>query len=203
MRLLVLGATGRTGRLVTQKALSCGHSVTAFVRTPSLPAGEKLTVIVGDPRRIDDLSGALPGHDAVISCLGNPAPADKGLVRASASAMLTAMNKLNIRRYVVQSGAFLFPSMNPLILALRMVMAAKLADARTMEQVVSASDIDWTIVRPPHLKDGVQAVGYRAKAGARPSNKWASMQFTDLADFLLDVVECRQFIRQIVGVGAP
>lgn len=86
---------------------------------------------------------------------------------------------------------------------LRMMMAAKLADARTMEQVVCASDIDWTIVRPPHLKEGVQAVGYRAKGGARPSNKWASMQFTDLADFLLDAVERRQFVRQIVGVGAP
>ena len=36
MKLLILGATGRTGRLVTEKALSRGHDVTAFVRTASL-----------------------------------------------------------------------------------------------------------------------------------------------------------------------
>jgi uncharacterized protein YbjT (DUF2867 family) len=91
--------------------------------------------------------------------------------------------------------------MNPVIWALQLVMASKLADARAMEQVVRASDIDWTIVRPPQLKDGVQAVGYRAKAGGRPSNKWSAMQFTDLADFLVDVVERRQFVQQIVGVS--
>jgi len=203
MKLLILGATGRTGRLVTEKALSHGHDVTAFVRTPSLPARERLTVVVGDPRRIDDLLAVLPGHDAVVSCLGNAtAPADRRLVTESASAMLTAMNKLNIKRYVVQSGALLFPSMNPVIWGLQMVMASKLADARAMEQVVRASDMDWTIVRPPQLKHGVQAVGYRAKAGGRPSKKWSTMQFTDLAEFLVDAVERRQFIRQIVGVAS-
>ena len=72
MKLLILGATGRTGRLVTEKALSRGHDVTAFVRTPSLQARERLTIVVGDPRRIEDLSAVLPGHDAVVSCLGKP-----------------------------------------------------------------------------------------------------------------------------------
>jgi putative NADH-flavin reductase len=41
MKQLVLGATGRTGQLVTEKALSRGRSVTAFVRTPSLPARDQ------------------------------------------------------------------------------------------------------------------------------------------------------------------
>jgi putative NADH-flavin reductase len=151
----------------------------------------------------DDLLAVLPGHDAVISCLGNAtAPADRRLVTESASAMLTAMNTLNIRRYVVQSGALLFPSMNPVIWALQLGMASKLADARAMEHVVRASDADWTIVRPPQLKHGVDADGYRAQAGARPTRKWSSMKFTDLADFLLDAVERGQFIRQIVGVAS-
>ena len=116
--------------------------------------------------------------------------------------MLTAMKTLNVRRYVVQSGALLFPSLNPVIWALQLGMASKLADARAMEHVVRASDIDWTIVRPPQLKHGVDADGYRAKAGARPTRPWSPMKFTDLADFLLDAVERRQFIRQIVGVAS-
>jgi hypothetical protein len=53
----------------------------------------------------------------------------------------------------------------------------------------------------PQLKHGVHALGYRAKAGGRPSNKWSAMQFTDLADFLVDAVERRQYIRQIAGVS--
>ncbi len=39
MKLLVLGASGRTGRLVVEQALAAGHTVTALVRSP-----EKLTI---------------------------------------------------------------------------------------------------------------------------------------------------------------
>lgn len=201
MNLLVLGATGRTGRLVVEKALLHGHAVTAFVRTPSFQERERLTIVTGNPRRIDDLSQMLPGHDAVISCLGNPAPAARWLVSESASAMLTVMKAASIKRYVVQSGALLFPSINPAIVVMRMMMTNKLADARAMEDMVSASDVDWTIVRPPHLKEGVTPVGYQTKAWERPNRSWASLQFTDLADFLLEAVERRLFIRQTVGIA--
>ena len=201
MKLLVIGATGNVGTAVTDKALSRGHSVTAFVRRSSLPRQARLTTVVGDPRKVEDLLGALPGHDAVISCLGNPSAADQGLVTASATAMVQAMDNLNMRRYLVLSGALLFPTLHPVLLLLRTVLATKLADGRAMEQVVRASDLDWTIVRPPHLKHGSRAAGYQAKASARPTNRWSAMQFTDLADFLLDAVEGKQFVREIVGVG--
>src|SRR5260370_32489519 len=99
MKLLILGATGRTGGLVTEKALSRGHHVTAFVRTPSLQTTERLAIAVGDPRRIDDLLAVFPGHDAVVSCLSNAtALADRWLVTHSARAMPTAMQKLNLMR---------------------------------------------------------------------------------------------------------
>jgi hypothetical protein len=84
--------------------------------------------------------------------------------------MLTAINKLNIRRYVVQSGALLFPSMNP-DLGVANHDGVKACRCRAMEHLVRASDIDWTMVRPPQPKHGVQAVGYRTKAGGRSSDK--------------------------------
>jgi putative NADH-flavin reductase len=157
--------------------------------------------VVGDPRKIDELSAALPGHDAVISALGNPARGDERLVSEAASATLTAMSALNIKRYVCVSGALLFPSVNPAIILLRTLMAGKLADARRMEQLVTASTSEWTIVRPPRLKSGDQSLGYRTRLGGRPSESWASLQFIDLAALLLDVVEQQQFVREIVGVG--
>ena len=195
MKLLVIGAAGNAGTVVTEKALLRGHSVTAFVRRSSLPIQERLTTIVGDPRNVEELLAVLPGHDAVISCLGSPSAANQGLVTASATAMVEAMDKLGMKRYLVLSGALLFPTLHPVLLLLRMVMAAKLADGRAMEQVIRASDLDWTIVRPPHLKHGSRAVGYEAKAESRPASRWAAMQFTDLADFLLDAVEGGQFVR--------
>ena len=72
MRLLVMGATGKAGRRVTEQALTRGHSVTAFVRTRSLQPKSGLTIVEGDPRRSVDVAAAVPGHDAIISCLGIP-----------------------------------------------------------------------------------------------------------------------------------
>ena len=200
MNLLVIGATGRTGRLVTAQAIDRGHSVTALVRTPSLRPKKRLNVISGDPRRLEDLLAALPGHDAVISCIGQTGPGNPRLVTEAASVMLAAMDRLQVKRYVALSGGLLFPSFNPAVLVLRVMLAKRLADARAMEKVVCASNVEWTIVRPPHLKNGMAAKGYRVKVGGPPSNSWSGLQFTDLAACLLDTVEGGKYIRQIVGV---
>ena len=201
MNLLIVGATGQTGQLVTAQAIERGHSVTALVRTPSLRPREKLNVIAGDPRRLADLLAALPGHDAVISSIGHRGPNDPWLVSEAASVMLAAMDRIQVKRFVILSGGLLFPSFNPAALVLRIMIAKRLADARAMEKVVCASDVDWTIVRPPHLKNGI-AKGYKAKVGGLPSNGWSGLQFTDLAACLLDVVEGGKYIRQIVGVAS-
>ena len=52
MKILVLGATGRTGYLFTRKALEEGHTVTAYVRNPDkaltlFGAHQNLTIVPG------------------------------------------------------------------------------------------------------------------------------------------------------------
>jgi putative NADH-flavin reductase len=202
MNLFIVGATGRTGQLVTAQAIERGHSVTALVRTPLLQPGERLNVIAGDARRLEDLLTALPDHDAVISCIGHTGPNTPWLVSEAASVMLAAMGRLQIKRYVVLSGGLLFPSLNPAAILLRIALAKRLTDARAMEKIVCASNVDWTIVRPPHLKNGIAARGYKTKVGGPPSKGWSGLQFADLAACLLDVVEGGTYIRQIVGVAS-
>ena len=68
MKVLVLGATGGTGRLIVGDALTKGHSVVALVRSkaraPNLPG---VDMIEGDARDEGAVSRALDGCDAVIS----------------------------------------------------------------------------------------------------------------------------------------
>src|ERR1700716_3100022 len=72
MNLVVLGATGRTGRLVVEQALISGHNVTALVRSPEKVATShpNLRVVIGAATETSAVSGALEGADAVISTLG-------------------------------------------------------------------------------------------------------------------------------------
>jgi uncharacterized protein YbjT (DUF2867 family) len=73
-KILVVGATGGTGRLIVRRALALGYDVAALVRSPEKASALKgATLIVGDVRDETTLRDALNGRSAVISALGTPA----------------------------------------------------------------------------------------------------------------------------------
>src|SRR5262249_51793248 len=157
-----------------------------IVRKPEPPqAHGRSQIIVGDPLRPEVLAPALVEHDVVISCLGRRLGQDETLLRDAAVAVLEAMVRADVRRYLVVSQGLLFPERNPIFALLRLILARSVADSAAMERLVRTSDIDWTIVRPPRLKSSGQPRGYRIRPGARPHGAW-SMQRADLASFLLD-----------------
>src|SRR5260370_14779728 len=110
MKLFVVGATGRTGRHVTEQALARGHSVTAIVRnTGSFDPQDGLKIVSGDPLDVDQLASVLVGHDVVISCLGQRSAADASLLQDAAAAMTRAMTSIGVRRYLVVFPVLLLP----------------------------------------------------------------------------------------------
>ena len=76
MRVLVIGAAGRTGRHIVERALGHGHDVTAFVHsTPLELANERLTSITGDVRDFDAVSAAVVGQAGRRLSLSRTVPA--------------------------------------------------------------------------------------------------------------------------------
>ena len=67
MKLFVIGATGRTGWEIVEQAVTRGHHVTAFVRSPEsvTSKNERLTVIKGNAMGGNELFSAMQNHDAV------------------------------------------------------------------------------------------------------------------------------------------
>jgi len=189
VKLAVLGATGRTGRLVIAEATTRGHAVAAVTRR-TVPL---------DP---DALAQVLVGQDVVISCLGHRGDDSPTLLRDAAASALDAMARAGVRRYLVVSQGLLFPERHIMFRLVRLFLRRQLADSDAMERVVRASLIDWTIVRPPRLTDGSTPRGYRAEVAGWPRGGW-SMQRIDLATCLVDVAERGTYARVIVGVAAP
>lgn len=201
MRLVIIGATGRTGKQVTEQALMRGYSVTAVVRNSRLDEKKGLRVVVADPCKIEQLMPAFVEQDAVISCLGHRAGGNPWLVRDAAVATLQAMQQSALKRFVIVSGALLYPTLNPVAMLLKLFMADRLTDGRAAEDAVTESDADWTIVRPPRLLEGNTNKGYRLETGNKPNMTW-SLQFRDLAACLLDLSAGNSHCRQIVGVAS-
>src|ERR1035437_786502 len=112
LNILVLGASGRTGRLVVEQALAAGHTVTAFARDPSKLklSGENLNIANGDARDFDSLRAALKGSDAVIDTIGG---GERKLIATTMAALVAAMQKSGVRRVVVMSTFIATPNFRP------------------------------------------------------------------------------------------
>jgi putative NADH-flavin reductase len=209
MRLFILGATGGTGRALIDQALERGHRVTAFVRSPEKLGSprEGMSVVQGDPRRVDALQAAMPGHDAVLSALGPPWPGPTTIAGDCALTTVTAMREAGVRRLLVVGVAVLFEDQGILTAILRGTLLRNVAkDSAEMERVVTASDLDWTIARPPRLTNGPLTRHYGAEDDHMPrdgrSAATATLSRADVAHFLLEELEHPAHVRRIVGLAS-
>jgi putative NADH-flavin reductase len=205
LRLFILGASGRTGRALLDQAGQRGHSVTAFIRSP-----EKLTEIrdrvvirKGDPRSVDELQAALPGHDAVVSALGLPGLGRSSILSDAAQSTVRAMQTAGVGRLLVVSAGMLFDDAGIVAAILRRTLLRNIAqDSAAMERIVESSDMDWTIARPPQLTNGPLTGNYVVADGRMPRGARLSIHRADVASFLLDEVERPAHVHRIVGLAS-
>jgi len=209
-RLLVLGANGPTGRRLVQQAVACGHQVQALTRHPeTFPLNhDRLRVIAGDATDLDVIDSAVAATDAVISTIGTAFTRRPVQVyTASARLLVEAMGRQGKRRLVVVTSGGVDTTHRPRGLAGRLsrsVLRNRIGktvydDMEAMEAVVSASDLDWTIVRPPGLTEE-PGTGY-AIAPERIQDPFMSRE--DLATALLDQLEDDRYVRRVVAVATP
>jgi uncharacterized protein YbjT (DUF2867 family) len=155
MRVLVLGASGRTGRLVLEALTREGHGAVAFGR--SAPAGWAGESVIGLPSDPDALASALHDADAVLGCLGStPFHA----VCLPATRTILAQGRAGLRYVLVGGAAVDVPgdrkSLGDKALRLVMrVMGGQMLPERQAEYaVLAASNLPFTFLRPPQLTDG-------------------------------------------------
>jgi putative NADH-flavin reductase len=106
-RILVLGATGPTGRYIVAQALDQGHAVTGLARRPARLAIQHphLTTVAGDVAADERaLARVLPGHDVVASALGRgQSLRSDGLIARAALHIVSAMERAGVRRLIFLS----------------------------------------------------------------------------------------------------
>src|SRR5690349_9628927 len=105
MKLLILGATGATGRELLVQALHAGHDVTALVRDPAGlgDLARQVRVLTGDATSERALTAALPGHSAIVSALGSGKSMKSDIASRAAAALTTAAKQTGVSRLVLLS----------------------------------------------------------------------------------------------------
>jgi putative NADH-flavin reductase len=214
MNIVIFGANGPTGRLLTEQALAAGHSVTAFTRhADAFPIRhEQLGVVQGDARDLDAVGAAVAGQDAVLSTLGTRYSRKPiTLYSAAITNVIQAMHDHGVRRLVCVSssatdpvtrsqdtgGGFVFEKVLKPFIA-NVVGKTMYADMLRMEHLVTASDLDWTIVRPSGLFETPTVTDYRLAEGSLREHFTSR---TDLAACLLKQAGSDQYARKTVAVA--
>ncbi|HET6165747.1 MAG TPA: NAD(P)H-binding protein [Marmoricola sp.] len=210
MRIAVFGANGPTGRLLTARALAAGHRVVAATRHPdTFPlTHERLEVDATDVYDAEAVASTVDGVDAVLSTLGVPFTRRPITVYSVGTEhIVAAMHRHGVKRLVVVSSSATYPHhhaeggfllnrvLQPMVT--RTIGRTTYADMRRMEELVRASDLSWTIIRPSGLFDRSEVSDYHLHDDQAPGVFTARI---DLAAAMLAQLESDATVGKAVAV---
>jgi uncharacterized protein YbjT (DUF2867 family) len=212
MKVVVIGAAGRTGRLVVERALAGGHRVTAVVRHPgALPVEHPdCTVVRGDVLAPETLVDPLAAADAVFYLVAEPGRSTSvtrsfgmahvvDVVRDSGgSARVFAVTPTAIE---VSGSASLWRRLTVRML-IDKVQRNPFLDHERTENEMRGDGVGWTAVRVRSLTAGPASGTYRRAVGNHiPAERPVSR--ADLADFLVRALSEEGLRNRVVTLSGP
>ncbi len=208
MELLIFGSTGGTGRELVKQALDQDHSVTAYARHAAKIEDiqhSNLRIVYGDVLDPAAVESAVAGQEAVFITIG--AGAKRTTLREEGTRnIVEAMQATGVKRLVCQSSLGVGDSRANLPFFTKHIIVAiflrhAFADHERQEAVVRQSSLDWTIVRPPHLKDGPRTEVYRHGFPTTDTRIKGWISRADVADFMLKQLVNDTYLHQTPGVS--
>jgi len=204
--LLILGATGATGRHLLEQSLAGGHEVTAFVRNPSrlTVTHPTLAVVSGDATDARALEGAMNGQHAVLSALGAGNSLRSEIASRAVAAFIPAMQAQGVKRIIYLSafgvGETIKQASLVQRLAYRTLLRRIFADKAKADAMLRASGLEWTLVYPTLLTNGARTGSYRA--GDRlPMPGMPKISRADVAAFMLAQLSSRDWLQRTAVIS--
>jgi putative NADH-flavin reductase len=205
---LIVGATGGTGRQLVAQALERGHEVTALVRNPARLGIEhpRLKVVRGDVLDYASVEAAVRGQEAVVSALGHKRFIGPTRILSEGTRnLLRAMEAHGVPRLVCQTSQGIGDSAGRMGLyftffVIPVVLPFYFWDKTRQERLIAASGVEWVIVRPAMLTNGP------ARGTVRHGSRVGSFILTrrisraDVAGFMLNQLADDAYLRAAPGV---
>jgi putative NADH-flavin reductase len=207
-RLLVVGATGGTGRQVVAQALERGFAVTALVRDPSrLPISHPdLTVVRGDVLDEGSVDAAMRGQEAVLSALGHKRYLSQTRILSEGTRnLLRAMEAHGVSRFVCETSLGIGDSAGRMGLyytffTIPVILPFYFWDKTRQERIIARSNVEWIIVRPGVLTNAEKRGRYRHGSHIGSFLWTVRVSRADVADFMLNQLESDTYLRTAPGV---
>lgn len=207
-RILIVGATGGTGRQLVAQALERGHLVTVLVRNPAKLQAEhaRLHVIQGDVLDYASVEAAVRGQEAVVCALGHKRffyPTR--ILSAGTRNLLRAMETHGVARLVCETSLGIGDSAGRMglyftLFVIPVILPFYFWDKTRQEQLIAASKIEWVIVRPGMLTNGAKRGRYRHSRNIGNFLWTVRISRADVADFMLNQLSDDSYLGAAPGV---
>ena len=198
MNITVLGASGKTGSELIKQALDAGHTVTAVVRRAgSIETRPNLTVTIGDVTDTSVIASASKGTDVIVSTLGTM----KGtLMTDTVTTVIAASKTTGVKRFILMSSFAVrkeqLGTATKIITGLAMGNVVK--DKATSEELLRASDLDWTIVYPTGLTNAPKGAELRVVPLDKKVGITHKTARADVAAWILAEANMKKFVKKNV-----
>ena len=211
MKVSIFGASGGTGRLLTERCLAAGYDVTALLRTPAtFPVRDRVHVVEGNVFDPLAVRRTVEGADVILSALGARSLKKEDVLERGVPLIVDAMRETGVRRIIALGSAGALddslkkqPAWRRWIVQnmvyntfLKWAVASQVAQWKTL----SASNLDWTMVMPPMLADSPARGIYRIDGEALPRNG-SRISRTDVADFMMQQIANPQWVGKSVYIA--
>ena len=208
-RILIVGATGGTGRQLVAQALERDYIVTALVRNPSRLNIDhpQLTIIQGNVLNPDSIDAAMDGQDAVVSALGHKRFFYPTRILSEGTRnILNAMETHGVRRLVCESSLGIGDSAGRMgiyftFFTIPVVLPFYFWDKTRQERHIAESGADWIIVRPGILNNGKKRGQVRHGQHIGSFLWTARISRADVASFMLDQLTSDSCLRTATGLA--
>lgn len=209
LRLLIIGATGGTGRHLVEQALPAGHEVTALARDPAKLELQhpKLRVVQGDVLQPASLESAMQGQEAVLCALGHKHFLGPSRILSQGTAnILQAMQDAGVGRLVCESSLGIGNSTGRVgllatLFVYPLILPSYAWDKLRQEKLIEESNLDWVLVRPAALTNGKARGLY--KHGADVGSYFLPVRIAraDVAEFMLRLLHDDRYLGRAVGLS--
>ena len=215
MKILLFGATGRTGKLILQKAIKEGHEVTAIVRTPSKLNGLGSKIVEGTPYDKETVKKAIDNCEVVISTLNVSRTSDspwaklrspRDMISRSIQNALEAMRENGVKRIIVMSTLGAGDSWAKVPFILKLVVSSSnlkyaFKDHTQQEELLAKSESNWTVIRIPMLTEekGERDVLVKKLNDNTKLNRKITRE--SVARFILNILKDDTYFKSIVAVS--
>jgi putative NADH-flavin reductase len=211
MKVLIVGATGRTGRLIVEEALKQGHDLNVLVRDKNMASfnSKSIEIYEGTPAVRTDLEAAMHGCEAIISALSiaraSDAPWSKlitpqHLISESMKNIIAEADKQNLKRLITISAWGVRETKKEVPFWFRWLIdytniSFAYAEHESQEKLLEDSNLNWTAVRPVALNDSKKKKTLKVSFNKMPKpSLYISRQ--SVANFIVDILKSDKYNRK-------